>query len=207
MPVSSSYIEFRGRGFWTNDNLWSIWHMLLCEQLGYPGDVPDWLAEDAERWGIQACFWGGGTPFAVPNDAWTTEQLAFVVDLARAALATIDPAAPFVGPDVAARRLRIRSDGGGVVAESRVPGEWVRQVGDGWIGLLDGTFPPNPPFAWPQLGTARGWIWLGKGEEAVPGYDDPAWTSWWRARQKDLGGVEGDHWQRTSGGSASPPPE
>jgi hypothetical protein len=189
--VGSSYTKFRGRGFWTRDHILVLWYLLLYEQVEALESVPDWLREAAETWRSEACFGGGGITLAQPDEGWSDEQLDVVLDLVEAALAGLEPGGRFAGADLLRRVQRLDSNASPIWwSNDEVPTEQVRQVGDGFLRLLDGTFPPDPPFASAFLGTPRGWTWTGKLDALELDYE------WFRNRSEELRSLGGSHWQR-----------
>ncbi len=51
--MATSYTEFRGRGFWSNDLKLELFLFLLSRQIG-AGDSPPWLLAARDDWFLQA---------------------------------------------------------------------------------------------------------------------------------------------------------
>jgi hypothetical protein len=52
--VGSSFIDYRGHGFWARDSGIEVWLFLLCVEIDDAGDVPDWLLRARDDWHDQA---------------------------------------------------------------------------------------------------------------------------------------------------------
>jgi hypothetical protein len=52
--VGSSYLEYRGAGFWVRDFQAEVWLYLLAQQARAMADAPSWLAAAASDWHTQA---------------------------------------------------------------------------------------------------------------------------------------------------------
>jgi hypothetical protein len=59
--MASSFVSYRGAGFWANDGVIGVWLRLLVREIDGHKAIPAWLAELREHWLVQARFGGGGS--------------------------------------------------------------------------------------------------------------------------------------------------
>ena len=52
--MASSFIDYRGHGFWARDAQAEVWLYLLCTEVGAMADSPGWLEEARDDWSMQA---------------------------------------------------------------------------------------------------------------------------------------------------------
>jgi hypothetical protein len=86
--VGSSFIGYRGCGFWTRDAKIELWLYLLCIEIDQAEDVPDWLLQVRDEWYIQATagFVGCVSPSLdqhLGNDKQRVARLLALSDRAR----------------------------------------------------------------------------------------------------------------------------
>ena len=62
--MGTSFIDYRGHGFWTRDSKIEVWLHLLCMEIAAAEAVPDWLVRARDDWHLQASvgFVGGVSP-------------------------------------------------------------------------------------------------------------------------------------------------
>lgn len=123
-------ISFRGRMLWvTTEGLQQWLRLLVDESENVEGRDEDWFSDLRRDWSIQAEVDDLG---ATLSDAWSNQQVAVLLEMARA-------------------------------AQTAVSDDRVMQISDGWIQLLSGDLPPDPPSAWWFLGAANdGWRQMAK---------------------------------------------
>jgi hypothetical protein len=97
--MGSSFIDYRGHGFWTHDAKIEVWLHLLCAEINDADDVPDWLLHAREHWHSQATvgFIGCVSPSLdqhLGNDERRVAQLLALSDRARRRLMAYSPAIP-----------------------------------------------------------------------------------------------------------------
>ncbi|GAA1437755.1 hypothetical protein GCM10009616_40070 [Microlunatus lacustris] len=71
--MGTSFVEFRGRGFWTSDSKLEIWLHLLTLAVSRRDERPPWLDEAREHWHEQATVGFTGCVSAA-LDHWIGDQ-------------------------------------------------------------------------------------------------------------------------------------
>ena len=97
--MGSSFIDYRGRGFWTRDAKIELWLYLLCIEINQAEDVPDWLLRVRDDWHLQATIGCVGcvSPSLdqhVGNDQQRVARLLALSDRARRRLMAYSPTIP-----------------------------------------------------------------------------------------------------------------
>jgi hypothetical protein len=97
--VGSSFIEYRGHGFWTRDAKIEVWLYLLCAEINQADDVPDWLLQARDDWHCQATvgFVGCVSPSLdhhLGNDQRRVAHLLALSDRVQSRLMAYSPAIP-----------------------------------------------------------------------------------------------------------------
>jgi hypothetical protein len=97
--VGTSFIDYRGRGFWTRDAKIELWLYVLCIEINHADDVPDWLLQVRDEWYIQAT--AGAVGCVSPsldqhlgNDNQRVARLLALNDRARRRLMAYSPTIP-----------------------------------------------------------------------------------------------------------------
>jgi hypothetical protein len=157
---------------------------------------PEWLRDEMESWKHEAVAGTVGWSLAEPNEAWSPDQIAAVLGLTRIALARLADREWFTADELSGWHLDGERVASGVIWS--VAADLVRQVGDAFARLLDGTFPPDPPFAVAFVGTPKGLRWIqGRGASADElGIEEQEWKRVWREVNDAHEAAGGSHWQR-----------
>jgi hypothetical protein len=146
-------VRYGERLFWALDDAFGAWFAYLVEEIDRRPDDP-WLAELARDWRVAAAV----TDFGATVPECTTDQLGELLDIAaaarRRATAAGDITAEELGAWLIVDDLPV-SDGfprteGGVLLDR------ILEVADGFVALLGGTLPPDPPEGAWFFGTGNG---------------------------------------------------
>ncbi|CAM4482908.1 hypothetical protein NONI108955_33685 [Nocardia ninae] len=152
---ATQFVEIDGRGFWAVDDALGVWLAYLVDQVGDESRADDpWLADVCDQWRRTAAI----SDFGTTIDFDTRQQRDQVREFARAARDAA-VAAGDVRTDQLCQWLILDdiavSDG-----HARRPGgvqlNRILEVADGFIALLDGRLPPDPPSGWWFVGTGEG---------------------------------------------------
>lgn len=143
------------RGFWTLDDAFAVWTAYLVEQIDQqPGDDA-WLVRLAADWRVAAVV----TDYGADAGELTPEQSQRLRDIAVAARQRAADAGDV--PVERLRQWRMFDDkvvaGGFSRTGDRVEVARVLEVADGFIALVDGSLPVDPPTGTWFLGTGHGW--------------------------------------------------
>jgi hypothetical protein len=95
--MGTSFVKYKGFGFWTRDTFLESWLSSLLDELAKLPSLEPWQEELREHWWIQAGVDGG--VMAVGLDQFLTDgpREAFVLSLARRALSHTEPLAHQTG--------------------------------------------------------------------------------------------------------------
>lgn len=150
----TKFVEIGERGFWAVDDALDVWLAYLVEEVGDVGPGEGWLGELVDQWRRAAAIGDYGVTVRSPVAA-QRERLRWIAAGARRRVVE--------GGFVSVERLRqwvILADLTVSDGFSRTPGgvgvERILEVADGFIGLLEGTLPADPPNGWWYLGTGVG---------------------------------------------------
>jgi hypothetical protein len=134
--VGSSFIEYRGAGFWSRNYSTEMWMYLLAGEARQLEDAPEWLVAAADDWHRQATvnMMGCVSP-DLDEHATTPERVAVLLRLAERALATLKKR----GAVLSVHWLNALGLGGAEVRFDRdLPTEVFTRVGETFIRLLRG---------------------------------------------------------------------
>lgn len=136
LGVSTSYVDFRGHGFWTSDGKLEIWLHLLTLAISRRPVRPEWLDEVRQAWHEQATV---GFPGCVSPglDHWIGDQadrLRAVVELADDAQQALQEAGVLRRDDLDAVGL----GGSASTWTTDLRAEVVLPVAEAFSGLLRG---------------------------------------------------------------------
>lgn len=142
------------RGFWALDDAFAVWLAYLVEQIDLEAGNDPWLAELAADWRVATVVTLYGADVGKPTPEQSRRLLAVAVAARQRAVDT---------GDIPVERLRqwILLDGHAVSdgfsrTGDRIEAGRVLEVADGFIALLDGSLPPDPPAGTWFLGTGHG---------------------------------------------------
>ncbi|GAB4587059.1 hypothetical protein [Nocardia sp. IFM 10818] len=152
---ATKFVEIDGRGFWAVDDALDVWLAYLVDQLGNEPHTNDpWLADLRDQWRRASALNDHSTTI----DFDTRQHREQIRACARAAR----DAAVAAG-DVSVDRLRrwlilddIPVSDGFARRPDGVQLTRILEVADGFIALLDGRLPPDPPSGWWFFGTGEG---------------------------------------------------
>ena len=143
------------RGFWALDDAFAVWLAYVVEEIDRQAEDESWLTRLAADWRVATVV----TLYGADAGELTPEQSERLLAIAL----TARQRAKDEG-DVPVERLRQWimfddnpvSDGFSRTGD-RVEVARVLEVADGFIGLLDGSLPLDPPTGTWFLGTGHGW--------------------------------------------------
>jgi len=134
--VGSSFIEYRGTGFWSRDASIELWLYLLAQEVRQLDSPPEWLRAAAEDWHLQATVGMGGCVSAgLDEHAPTPEHVALILQLAERALAGLRGRGDVL-PSAWLNSLGLGGPGATFVRDC--PTEVFTRVGETFIRLLHG---------------------------------------------------------------------
>jgi hypothetical protein len=150
--TSSAPVRVRERMFWCRADALAVWLAHAVEEIRVVGDAPEWLQALEQDWAVAAGF----PDFGLHWDPESDHDLALMAGVCGAALLRARAAG-----DLTAERLcRWEILDGMTVAGGNdghpVEVDRVLEVGAGFRGLFDGTFPADPPGRHWFLGTGEG---------------------------------------------------
>ncbi|MEU7632918.1 hypothetical protein AB0C34_23515 [Nocardia sp. NPDC049220] len=164
----TSFVEIDGRGFWSLDDALGVWLAYLVEQADRHDRIEDGLlSEQVECWRVAAAITDCGCSVSIETEQ-QREWIGEFADAARrAAVAAGDITEDrlrewMIVPDMAVSDGFSRTRGG-------IGVDRVLEVADGFIALVNGRFPADPPSGWWFLGT-------GAGMQVIKRRSDPAET-------------------------------
>jgi hypothetical protein len=134
--VGSSFVEYRGAGFWSRNYSIELWMYLLAQEARRLKEPPEWLVAAADDWHHQATvnMMGCVSP-DLDEHATTPERVALLLRLAEHALATLRKRGAVLSEDW----LNSLELGGPEVRFERdLPTEVFTRVGEAFIRLLRG---------------------------------------------------------------------
>jgi hypothetical protein len=134
--MGSSFVSFRGPGFWARNYSVEMWLYLLAQEARQLPSAPEWLLAAAEDWRTQAT---GGPIGCVGPDldeyATTPERVALFLKLGEKALACLHAK----GPVLSLAWLNSLGLGGPQVRFDRdLPTDVFTRVGEAFLRLLRG---------------------------------------------------------------------
>ncbi len=138
--MSSTYVDYRNRGFEANDAALELWLALLVKEIDSLEDIPDWLAEVREEWDVQstAGFSFGVMP-GLDRYATSEDKRQTLIDLSRRALKKLESYGQVISRD------QLNSFGTGGEGSSYISdvatAEFIRPARY-FIKLLEGTLEP-----------------------------------------------------------------
>ncbi|WP_225725132.1 MULTISPECIES: hypothetical protein [unclassified Nocardia] len=158
---ATKFVEIDGRGFWALDDALDVWLAYLVDQIGDRLHADDaWIADLRDQWVLVAAI----SDYGITIDFDTQEHRDRIREFAEAARRV----ASEVG-DVTVDRLRqwlilddIAVSDGHARRPEGVQLNRILEVADGFIALLDGRLPPDPPAGWWFLGTGEGMSEIGR---------------------------------------------
>jgi len=136
-PVSTSWTEFRGQGFWCRDGMVEVWLALLVDELDQRageagGDLPAWLGRLRAQWLEQVSVIYRGLVSSSLDDLVSDEaRRQELVDLMRVLRDRIAGGAHTAAPGSVARAV------GGAVFERERFDDQILRVADSFLWLLE----------------------------------------------------------------------
>jgi hypothetical protein len=139
--MGSSYLAYRGSGFWVRDTQAELWLYLLAQEAQAVPDAPGWLAHARADWLLQATVGFTGCVSSCLDKRVGTEpgRVAVVIDLSRRALDRLAAWAPAIPRETA----NSFGTGGDSRFTKDVPVEPCLACGRSFISLLRGELPPG----------------------------------------------------------------
>ncbi len=141
-PVSTSWTEYRGQGFWCRDGMVEVWLALLVDELDErggdaSGELPPWLLQLREQWIEQVSVIYRGLVSSSLDD-WVSndKRQQELVDLIRPLRARLARGA--VRPVAGSMARRV---GGAVFERDRATDQLLR-IADSFLWLLEGRLDP-----------------------------------------------------------------
>lgn len=138
--MGSSFVEFRGDGFWVRDGSLEIWLSLVVEQIDREPTMPEWLRDLREQWHVATFGFNGCVPTALDEYITTEERKAVAVRLSEQALGHLRATGPMISVDEL-NRLNAAHEGSYWMAN--LPITFFTAVGERFIQLLRGDLPPS----------------------------------------------------------------
>ncbi|SBT45718.1 hypothetical protein [Micromonospora auratinigra] len=140
--MGSSYLEYRGSGFWVRDYQAEVWLYLLAQEAEQAAAAHGWLTEARDDWHMQATagFMGCVSSCLDEHLAGAPDRVAVVLDLSERVLQRLRDWSPAVPKDL------VNSFGTGGEQEtfdadlSTGP---LLACGRAFVSLLRGEFPPD----------------------------------------------------------------
>lgn len=131
--MASSFTDFKGKGFWSNDAQIEAWLALLTEEINLLESPSEWLNELKHEWILQATLHGGGFVSAgLDKFAISEDRIRQILELSESALHRLQKAPADI-------TVAIR-DYDGEIDEvwSNHDKRWIQCVGEEFVALLEG---------------------------------------------------------------------
>jgi hypothetical protein len=134
--MGTSFVEYRGRGFWTRDAKIEVWLCLLAHSARESTESSDWLRGAAEHWHLQGTvgFMGCVSP-DLDVHAATPERARSIIELATQTIAALRARGEIA---TASWLNSLGAGGSGSEFGQDVPIETFTRVGEAFIALLRG---------------------------------------------------------------------
>jgi hypothetical protein len=84
--MGTSFVEYKGFGFWTRDNFLESWLTTLLEEMKKLPSLEPWQEAMKEHWRIQAIIDGGAMSVDLDDFLTDSDRKDFVLSLAKGAL-------------------------------------------------------------------------------------------------------------------------
>jgi hypothetical protein len=131
--MASSFTEFKGKGFWSDDSQIEAWLALLTEEIGLLESPPEWLNELKREWVLQATLHGGGFVSAALDEFATSEdRIRQILELSESALQRLAMAPASITVAIQAH------DGEVDEIWSSHDKRWIQCIGEEFVALLEG---------------------------------------------------------------------
>ncbi|MET8447908.1 hypothetical protein [Streptomyces sp. NPDC005209] len=140
--MGSSYMDYRGFGFWARDHQAEVWLYLLTQETKEVEDAPAWLAAAREDWETQATvgFTGFVSSCLDEHLATDPERTALTLQLSERALQRLLAWSPAIPKDLA---NCFGTGGPGSRFGGDLPTDPLLACGRAFISLLRGELPPG----------------------------------------------------------------
>jgi hypothetical protein len=134
--VGSSYLDYRGIGYWVRDAQAEVWLYLLAQQTP---DAPAWLAAARRDWHTQATAGFNGCVSSCLDDHLGSDpdRVATVIDLSERVLTQLAAWSPAIPKDV------VNSFGIVGSFQADLPIGPLLTCGRAFVRLLNGDRPPD----------------------------------------------------------------
>ncbi|MET8351848.1 MULTISPECIES: hypothetical protein [unclassified Micromonospora] len=138
--MGSSYLDYRGSGFWVRDFQAEVWLYLLAQEAKKIPAAPVWLVDAQDDWETQATagFMGCVSSYLDDHLGTQPDRAALVLDLSERVLRRLHAWSPAIPKDL------VNSFGAGGEQESftsDLPTGPLLACGHAFISLLRGEFP------------------------------------------------------------------
>ena len=134
--MGSSFVEYRGRGFWVGDSRLEVWLYLLATEIDRRSDDPDWLASARDHWYEQATVGFVGCINAdLDQIAASDARREDLINLSEAAVLRLEARGESIGRDEL-NAMGTGSPGSEFLAD--MPTDALSAVGERFIQLLKG---------------------------------------------------------------------
>ena len=134
--MGTSFVDYRGGGFWASDGAIEIWLRLLIREIDSRAPVPSWLAELREHWREQATFGGvGSLHFALDDFIIDDTRRQIVLSVAEGALVQLAQYGEIITRDELNELTSATPD---AYWTRDVPSDTFAAMGNAFIALLNG---------------------------------------------------------------------
>lgn len=89
--MGTSFVEYKGFGFWTRDSFLESWLLTLVGEMEHLASLQPWQQALVEHWRTQAGIDGGAMSVGLNEFLTDESRKAFTLSLARKALETSQP--------------------------------------------------------------------------------------------------------------------
>ncbi|WP_280362258.1 hypothetical protein [Nocardia wallacei] len=139
--MGTSYIDFRGGGFWCRDESAELWLHLLSAEIDADPDRPAWLAEAGAEWRRQASVTGSVRPALDKYLGSDPGRVATVVELSERVRDRLHGWTPAIPQEV----VNGWGTGGGAARYCRnVDTVWLLRFAEVFVRLLRGELTADP---------------------------------------------------------------
>jgi len=153
--MGSSYTEFRGKGFWSWDNLLQAWLCTMSLQMSGRVGSSDWQHKLRDTWLLTSHSCGSGCVSASLDEFLTDrERVEVVLEVVEGSIERLRTFGPFVAAPF------VNLAGGGLTTVDW-PIEWFELIADTFARLLRGEITTDlstgsPTLPWTRTGQKMG---------------------------------------------------
>ena len=135
-PMGTSFIDFKGYGFWARDASIELWLYLLVQEIDKLESKPEWLKEARDHWHTQATVgFAGWIHPQLDNFLISQDRIELVVGLSECTLRGLGNQGEYLSRDYL-NSLRVGGEGSWWARDVEV--EMFAQTGRKFVELLKG---------------------------------------------------------------------